>query len=266
MDDAERGQVSRSAAEIYDKFFLPALFEQWTPHVADAASIGAGDHVLDVACGTGVLACEAARRVGAGGAVSGLDRNEGMLAMARRKNPAIDWRPGLAEKLPFDAASFDVVVSQFGLMFFEDRAGAIREMWRVLRPRGRLALAVWDASERSPGYADMIDLLQRLFGARIADALHAPFALGDPARLRALFDEAGVGPVEIRSANGTARFPSIDAWVHTDIKGWTLADLIDDAQYGQLKSEARTALARHVGPDGGVTFAAPALIAVAAKP
>ena len=92
MDDAERGQVSRSAAEIYDKFFLPALFEQWTPHVADAASIGAGDHVLDVACGTGVLACEAARRVGAGGAVSGLDRNEGMLAMARRKNPAIDWR------------------------------------------------------------------------------------------------------------------------------------------------------------------------------
>jgi ubiquinone/menaquinone biosynthesis C-methylase UbiE len=98
--------------------------------------------VLDVACGTGVVAREAARRVGPAGAVAGLDRNEGMLAVARRMAPGIAWRHGLAEALPFPDGAFDAVICQFGLMFFEDRGKALGEMWRALRPGGRLAVAV----------------------------------------------------------------------------------------------------------------------------
>jgi SAM-dependent methyltransferase len=220
--------------------------------------------VLDVACGTGVLAREALRRVRPGGAVTGLDRNEGMLAVARRNEPAIDWRAGRAESLPFEAGSFDAVVSQFGLMFFEDRAGALREMWRVLKPSGRLAVAVRSSLDRSPGYAAMVKLLQSLFGDPAADQLRAPFVLGDHDALRSLFSEAGI-PAAIEEIAGQARFPSVEAWVHTDIRGWTLADMIDDAQYATLLEAARKEFRAFVQPDGTVAFASPARIATARK-
>jgi SAM-dependent methyltransferase len=266
MEHDLKGQVTRSAAEIYEEFFVPALFRQWAPLVADAARIASGQRVLDVACGTGVLAREAAQRVAPNGSVVGLDRNEGMLAMARRTAPEVTWETGLAEQLPLPDASFDAVVSQFGLMFFDDRARALREMWRVLKPGGRLAVCVWDALGNSPGYAAMAALLERLFGSRIAGELHAPFALGDHQALRSLFGKAGIPNADISTHPGTARFPSIEAWVRTDVKGWTLADLIDDDQYRLLLREAETALRPYARPTGEVVFDAPAHIVTARKP
>ncbi len=137
-------------------------------------------------------------------------------------------------------------------------------MRRVLKPGGRLAVAVWDRLENSPGYAAMAGLLERLFGRRIASELHAPFALGDPEALRALFAEAGLGEAKVATHAGTARFPSIEAWVRTDVKGWTLADLIDDDQYALLLREAAVALRRYAKVDGIVIFDAPALIVTVA--
>jgi ubiquinone/menaquinone biosynthesis C-methylase UbiE len=265
MAETLKGQVTRSAADIYDEFFVPALFQQWAPLVADAARLAPGQRVLDVACGTGILAREAAKRVVPGGSAVGLDRNDGMLAVARRQAPAVDWRSGRAETLPFPDAGFDAAVSQFGLMFFDDRQAALREMWRVLKPGGRLAVAVWDALENSPGYAAMAALLQRLFGQRIASELHAPFALGDPQVLRALFAEAGIAGAEISTHAGMARFPSIESWVRTDVKGWTLADLIDEDQYALLLREATITLRPYAGAGGEVAFGAPAHIVTARK-
>ena len=261
MGHSERGQVTASAAEIYESFFVPALFQEWAAPVADAARIGAGDRVLDVACGTGVVTLEAARRVGPAGAAVGLDVNEGMLAVARRKAPQLEWRQGRAEALPFDTGTFDAVTSQFALMFFEDRPAALAEMLRVLRPGGWLAVAVWDTVEHSPGYAALIALLERLFGRRVADALRAPFVLGDPALVSGLCAQAGVADVEIRTRQGTARFPSIASWVYTDVKGWTLADMLDEAQFKRLVTEAELALRPFVARDGTVAFALPAHIA-----
>lgn len=262
MENAALGQVSTTAAEVYEAFFVPALFAQFAGPVAEAAGIGAGQAVLDVACGTGVLAREAGRR--GASEVVGLDRNTGMLAVARRVAPGIDWREGLAEALPFPDARFDAVVSQFGLMFFENRTAALREMWRVLKPGGRLVVAVWDAAEHAPGYAGMIALIDRLFGAAVADALRAPFVLGVPGTFAATFEAAGI-PARIETRAGTARFPSIDDWVRTDVKGWTLADLIDDAGYERLRQAAPDALRRFEAPDGSVAFPAQALFGVAQK-
>lgn len=265
MDEAAKGQVTRSAADIYEEFFVPALFAEWAGPVADAAALAPGQAALDVACGTGVVAREALKRVRPGGSVTGLDRNDGMLAVAKRTAPEIYWKSGVAEDLPFGEDQFDAVTCQFGLMFFDDRMKALREMWRVLKPGGRLAVAVWDSLDRSPGYADMTALLQRLFGYRTADALRAPFALGDRDALRALFKEVGIDGVKVATPMGTARFPSLEAWVRTDVKGWTLADMIDDAQYATLQKEAQTALRHHVQADGTVAFPSPAHIVTAVK-
>jgi len=257
-----RGQIRASAAEIYDEFFVPALFAEWAPRVLDVARVTAGDRVLDVACGTGVLARAAAER---GAETTGLDVNAGMLAVARRHAPRVGWREGHAEALPFADASFDAVLCQFGLMFFDDRAMALREMRRVLRPGGRLAVAVWGRLEETPGYAAMARLLRELFGAEVAGSLSAPYSLGDPDALSALLEEAGLRGATIRTLDGTARFPSIASWVHTDIKGWTLADRIDDAQLARLQAAACESLRRFLTPQGMVTFAHPAHIATAER-
>jgi ubiquinone/menaquinone biosynthesis C-methylase UbiE len=156
MSENETAQVTHSATEVYEEFFLPALIQQWASRVTDAAGIQSGERVLDVACGTGVLARSVAERVGSNGAVLGIDKNEGMLAVARRRAPAIEWKQGRAEALPLNSESFDAVVSQFGLMFFDDRRTALREMIRVLRPGGRMAVAVWGS----------LDLYQRLDARR----------------------------------------------------------------------------------------------------
>ena len=95
-----------SPAEVYEEFFVPALFRQWGDVMAGVAGVVPGDRVLDVACGTGVAACAAAERAGPTGAVTGLDLDDGMLAVARRKTGRIEWTQGRAESLPFAAARF----------------------------------------------------------------------------------------------------------------------------------------------------------------
>ncbi|KAB2861131.1 MAG: methyltransferase domain-containing protein [Anaerolineae bacterium] len=260
MDNFDRGQVSDKAAEVYEDFFVPALFQEWAGRVADAAHIQKGQHVLDVACGTGILARTIAERLGEGGSIVGLDINNGMLAVATHKAPSIDWRHGTAEALPFDNDSFDVVVSQFGLMFFENRPLALQEMVRVLRTRGHFAIAVWDSLDHTPGYFTLVNLLQRLFGEEVANSLRAPFVLGEPPVLRKLFGEAGILEATITTMRGTAHFPSIQSWVYTDVKGWVLADMLNDRQFELLLREAEQALSPYVTPEGEVVFDAPAHI------
>lgn len=265
IEKSERGQVGAAAADVYEEFFVPALFGAWPDRVLDAGGVAAGDSVLDVACGTGVLARAARKRVGERGKAVGLDPNEGMLAVAQRLDQGVSWQRGVAEELPFGDASFDRVVSQFGMMFFTDAEQAVAEMSRVLAPGGSVAVAVWASLEDTPGYLAMAGLLADLFDRDTAQALYAPYSLGDPERVPELM--AGSFPdVSVTGNDGVARFESIDAWVHTDIRGWTLADSIDDDQYAMLLREARRRLAVFTDGSGRVSFPAPALIATATAP
>jgi SAM-dependent methyltransferase len=257
-----------SAASVYENLFVPAEFQEWAPRMVAAARIQAGYRVLDVACGTGVLAREAARVVGPTGFVAGVDRDAGMLAVAGRAAPDIEWRHGSAESLPYDDRSFAAVVSQFGLMFFSDRNAALREMLRVLVPGGRLAIAVWDTLENTPAYATLVAILERVVGTRAADALRAPFALGDRGELATLCAAAGIADLHAATHTGSARFPSVRTMIEAEVRGWMPAVGIDvsDEQFGDIIAQATQALARFVGTDGVVTFDSPAHIVSGAAP
>ncbi|MGD8330244.1 MAG: methyltransferase domain-containing protein [Acidobacteriota bacterium] len=250
------------AAEAYEDLHVAALFAEWAPRVLDAAEVGPGADVLDVACGTGVVARAALGRVGESGSVTGLDRNRAMLAIGERLAPAADWRCGDAAELPFEDQSFDAVVSQFGLMFFADRGAAIAEMYRVTRRGGRLVVAVWDALEASPAYPIEVELLERLAGSPAAEALRAPFVLGDAGELSGLFEEAGVADTTAATIVGTARFPSVRSMVEADLRGWlpVMGVHLEEEVIARILSEAESALARFVTADGALVFDSPAHI------
>ena len=254
-------------AKAYESLFVPALFGQWATKVAAEAQIQAGQRVLDVACGTGVLAREVAGRVSPGGYVAGLDPNPGMLAVAEELAPAIDWKQGVAEDLPFPDESFNTVVSQFGLMFFSDRHQAISEMLRVLIPGGRMVVAVWDSLENTPAYAADVTLLERLAGKEAADALRAPFVLGDRQALATLFTDAGASPIGITTHSGTAQFPSISVMVEADLRGWlpVMGVTLTEGQIGRILQEAEDVLRAYVTAEGRVAFESPAHLVTVVK-
>ena len=256
-----------AAAEAYENLHVPAIFQQWAPRVVDAGQIQAGNRVLDVACGTGILAREAVLHVGDNGVVAGLDATPGMLAVASQLAPGIEWRVGVAESLPYEPESFDAVISQFGLMFFQDRAAALSEMMRVLCPGGRTAVAVWESLENSEAYPTEVALLERLAGQAAADALRAPFVLGDKAELTRMFEEAGFASVEIATHHGTARFPSIRTMVEADLRGWlpVMGVVLAEGQIESILNEAEEALSPYVTANGTVEFDSPAHIVTGQK-
>lgn len=263
MVDQESWQVSQDAAEVYERCFVPAIFGQWASRMVDIAQVASGDRILDVGCGTGVLARVAADRVG-DDRVTGLDLNEGMLGVARRLRPQFDWCQGDAVALPFADASYDVVMSQFALMYFGDRVAALKEMMRVLRPGGRLAVAVWDSYERATGYKILTEIVQRRCG-KAADILKAPFALGNKEMLLTLCRNAGIGDAVVVLKEGTITYPTIEVFVETEVKGSPLEAFLNAESYQELMQEAQEKLQKFCINDGAIIMPMDALIVTAVK-
>jgi SAM-dependent methyltransferase len=134
MSQQGQWQVAGSAPEVYERELVPAVFGPWAPILIDLAHPKSGDRVIDIACGTGIVARLAAARVGPGGAVAGVDLNPGMLNVARSllttgDAAPVQWQEASADRLPFPDGSFVVAYCQLGLQFFADRPAAWRESY-----------------------------------------------------------------------------------------------------------------------------------------
>ena len=252
----EPTEAQREGAIAYENLWVPALFGQWAKIVTEEAQPGNTQQVLDVACGTGVLAQEVATRLNHPGQVTGVDSNPGMLSVAMEHNKNINWVQGPAEDLPFPDNSFDVVLCQFGLMFFADRVKAIQEMNRVISPQGRLVITVWDALENIPAYSRSVSLIEKFAGSKAREALNAPFELGDKAVLQSTFRDAGVTDIEISTHTGTARFPDIKSMIEADVRGWlpVLGIVLEENEIQEIFNQASDLLSEYISSDGKVTF------------
>jgi SAM-dependent methyltransferase len=261
----ETFQLSVEAAEAYESRFVPAIFGEWAPQLVDSAGVVPGQAVLDVACGTGVVARTAADRMGGRGRVVGLDLNEGMLAVARRLRPELEWRQGDAAELPFDAGSFDVVLCQSALMFFPDRVGALREMARVATAGGTVGLQVWDRLEAQAGFGAMYTAFAEHVGPEATELGGAYWALGDLELTGSLLEAAGLRVTGTRTRVGTASFASAEQAVTTELDATPLAGRIGQATYRRVVAASAEAMSPFVVDGGRVELPISGHLLTAAK-
>jgi ubiquinone/menaquinone biosynthesis C-methylase UbiE len=241
VDEHEPWQLTGSAADLYERYLVPAITSVWAADLVQRAALQVGERVLDAACGTGIVARLAAERVGAPGAVLGLDLNPGMLAIARALPPpsgaSITWHEASVLAMPFSDATFDVILCQLGLQFFPDRPQALREMRRVLVPGSRLLLSVFGPIEHNPATHALIGALERHLGVEAAAIKRAEHGLADTQELRDLAATAGFADVRIDTVTHEVHFPSVREYVRIQLAATPLDTLMRERpreQQGRL--------------------------------
>jgi SAM-dependent methyltransferase len=250
MSRTETFELTPPQAEFYEATFVPALFAEWAPLLVEVSDVRPGHRVLDVACGTGVVARAAAARVGAAGEVTGVDRAPAMLEVAARLLPDATFQLGDAGRLPFVDGAFDRVLCQASLMFFPDAGAALAEMARVVAPDGRVGVQVWGRLAASPGFLSFVEVAARHAGPDALGLLTTYFAHGDLDRLTHLFDMAGLEVTSTTTRLGAMRYPSIDEFVTTEVDSTPLGARLDPHTYDRIRTDARRALAPFVATDG----------------
>lgn len=262
---SETFQIPLEAAEIYEANFVPGIFAEWAPLLVDAAAVSPGQSVLDVACGTGIVARTAADLLGTDGAVIGVDLNEAMLTVAKRVRPDLNWQRGDAADLPFPDRAFDTVLCQMALMFFPDRSAALAEMARVTTEGGTVACVVPAGIADQPAYGPFVRVVVDEAGPEAASLLDTYWSCGDLAELRGLFSAARLQVTSTRTHLGTAKFGSADELIATEVEGSPLIARISSAVYERIKLGARGVLAPFTDEDGTVNAPLRGHIVVARK-
>ena len=257
---------SPGPAEAYEQMYVPAFFSPLGKALLDRVVPTEGERVLDVACGTGILARLIHERVGAPARLAGIDINPMMVALAQALAPFGDCQQGDATTLGFADAAFDVVLCQHGLMFFPDRARALAEMRRVLVAGGRLGLSTWRPLGEHPLSEAFVNA-----GRRLVDApIDLPWSLGEASQLRSLLEAAGFGDVRVETVEVTARFPDAAAFTRMTVMAFgavlprfgAMSEADRNAFVATIEAATADIVARH--RDGkGLAFPARANIATA---
>jgi len=251
-------QLVDEGPRAYERYLVPTLFAACADLLLDLAAVGPGDRVVDVACGTGIVARRAAARVGPGGAVTGTDINVEMLAVAREADAdgAVRWERADAAALPVADGDADVVLCQHGIQYLPDRPAALAEARRVLRPGGRVAVAMWRSTAHQPGFAALAGALERGAGPAAGDIMRTPFGGPHPDALRPLLAAAGFGTAHTRIGVIAVRFPSARDFLARQVAASPLVGVVGALapdRAAALEEEVDRALAPFVDDDG-VTF------------
>lgn len=254
-------------AENYRRNLVPVLFQAWADALMDLVDPRPGERVLDLACGTGVVARAAAARVGPEGAVTAVDLNAQMLAAGRDGSPPapaiIEWKQADAADTGLPDGTFDIAVCQQGLQFFPDRPAAVRELHRVLRPGGRVAISVW-CDPDSPGYPPFVAAFERHLPQLPAAVgfVRAIFGLADAGELHDLMTTAGFRDVHVRRETRPVRCASATAWAQAFLGAAPIPGIaaVSPSVRDRIVKEVAEALQPHVG-DGGLSFPVSANVA-----
>ncbi len=199
-----------TAAENYQRYFVPAIATPVSAGLLETARLEPGERVLDVACGTGVIARLAAGAVGPAGSATGIDLAPDMINVARATpapaGPPIDWRVGDAAALPFPDDTYDTVLCQMGLMFMADWPAAVAEMRRTLVPGGRAVISTPGAIQ--PPFEILEHALVEHISADLGGFVRAVFSMHDPNTLASILRGAGLRDVTVTVKQATLRLPS----------------------------------------------------------
>lgn len=232
-----------SWADKYERELVPAIFEPWSHSTVATAAPQQGEHALDIACGTGIVARCAASFIGPQGRVVGIDSDQDMIATARslpsHLERTIEWVEGDAQQLPFADATFDMIFCQGGLQFISDRSTALREMYRVLKPRARMVLMLFREIEYAPAFALLAETVAPYVAARMLKSIVTPFSLGKTDEAQELVEQAGFQQVSIRQEIKKTRFPSAQAFIQ--------ARLLATYHYDTMNSQILTRAVEEVG-------------------
>jgi ubiquinone/menaquinone biosynthesis C-methylase UbiE len=250
-------QVGGSSAEAYERFLVPAIFREGAEKLVEHAAIQPGERVLDVGCGTGIVARTAAARVGEQGATTGIDLNPDMLEVAGASSagiqPAIDWQQGAAESLPVARSSYDAVLSQQAFQFFEDRVQALREMHRVVSNDGRVVISVLRSIEHNHTYRPLIEAFRRHGGDELGTMMQSPFQDWTQQQLREMALEAGFRTVSVTISLITVRFPSIPDFLQQELSSSPLSGMVssmaDDVRQAIVEDVSK-GLAEYIDDQG----------------
>lgn len=262
--DFERAGWERAAAFYGDAF--GALTAQTAGPLLDAVGVSQGTRLLDVASGPGFIAGAAASR---GAAIVGLDFSAAMVAEARRRQPELTFREGDAQALPFDDASFDAVVMNFGLLHLARPDAALAEAHRVLRAGGRYAFTVWAGPERAVGFGMALRAIEALGNKDVPLPEGPPFfRFSDAAETRRTLEAAGFTNVDVRELPLTWRVTSADAVFEALSRGGVRTAAVLREQTPEALEAIRTAVRKDVeayATDGGFTLPMPAILASATR-
>lgn len=268
--DATIWEQAAAPAENYERDLVPVLFEPWVPELVELTAPKPGERVLDLACGTGIVARIAAGHVAPSGAVTGVDVNGSMLAVARRTGaavrPSIEWRQANAIDTGLPDAAYDVVFCQQGLQFVPDRRAAVRELYRLTAPAGRVAVSVW-CDPDSPGYAPLPATFAR-HCPQLPEAtrfVHAIFGLPDPDELRQLLTGAGFREVRVIRRSRTVRHRSAEAWVRAFLGAAPIPGIAGLAAPVRERIISDAAAAMRDGSPEGFQFPMAANVAIARR-
>lgn len=238
-------QLEQSAPEAYERYLVPPMFAPWAERIIDRVDLDGDDRILDVGCGTGVVARHVANRVGNVGTVVGLDINEKMLDVAEttatESRLEIEWRRGDATDLPFSDGTFDVILCQQVLQFVTDPSTALQEMHRVLSPGGRIAASVWRPLEYNPGYVELAEALKRHVGDDAEAMMRSPFPEWSGDDLGTLVRDAGFSKRSLTIEIGSMRYPSVEELVRREAASSPLSEPL-----GNIEPEVREALIEEV--------------------